>query len=313
MDGEHGGFTLRTPGHMWPGPPAAIYSGVADVAALTAKYVDNTERFYLDAAGEELSGSVYTQITDLETELNGLWTYDRRKIKVDPAAVRAINARVIAAGAAAGTEPSFPGRGDWSLDEAAGTTARDSSGSGADLTLAGDTSWVAGPRGSALKFDGDADYADTAAPVLDTTEDYTVAAWVTLDELPGNYATVVSQDGRAVENPFYLQYGQGAFAFSTPGGNRARLAVTPELNRWYHLAGVRDHASGEIRLFVDGQRAGTVPAGPDVASTGPFSVGRAKYAGNRTDYWSGSIDQVHAYNRALSDSEIATLYGAETR
>ena len=53
-----------------------------------------------------------------------------------------------------------------------------------------------------------------------------------LDELPGNYATVVSQDGRARENPFYLQYGQGAFAFSTPGGNRARLAVTPELHEF---------------------------------------------------------------------------------
>ncbi|MET0495031.1 MAG: PA14 domain-containing protein, partial [Actinoplanes sp.] len=72
MDGEHGGFTLRTPGHMWPGAPAAIYSGVPDKAALTAKYVDNTQTFYLDAAGAELSGSVYTQITDLETELNGL-------------------------------------------------------------------------------------------------------------------------------------------------------------------------------------------------------------------------------------------------
>ena len=309
MDGEHGGFTLRTPGHMWPGPPAAIYSGVADKAALTAKYVDNTERFYREAAGAELSGSVYTQITDLETEINGLWTYDRREIKIDPAAVRAVNAEVIAAGAAAADDATFPGRGDWTLDEGTGTVARDSSGSGADLTLAGDTSWAE----SALKFDGDGDYADTAAPVLDTTKDYTVSAWVTLDKLPGNYATVVSQDGRARENPFYLQYGQGAFAFSTPGGNRARLGVTPDLNRWYHLVGVRDHATGEVRLFVDGQRVAAVPAGPDVVSTGPLSVGRAKYAGNRTDYWSGSIDQVHAYNRTLSDAEIAALHAAEAR
>jgi hypothetical protein len=50
-----------------------------------------------------------------------------------------------------------------------------------------------------------------------------------------------------------------------------------------------------------------------VISTGPLSVGRAKYAGNRTDYWSGSIDQVHAYNRSLSDDEIAALYTAEAR
>lgn len=102
MDGEHGGFTLRMPGNMWPGAPAAIYSGVADKDALTAKYVENTRTYYLDAAREELSGSIYTQVTDLENELNGLWTYDRREIKVDPAKVRAINEEVIAAGASAG-------------------------------------------------------------------------------------------------------------------------------------------------------------------------------------------------------------------
>jgi hypothetical protein len=306
MDGEHGGFTLRTPGHMWPGTPAVIYSGVADKAALTAKYVDNTSRFYLEAAGAELSGSVYTQITDLETELNGLWTYDRREIKVNAAEVRAVNAKVIAAGAAAGADATFPGRGDWAFDEGSGVTAKDTSGSKADLTLTGDTAW--GERG--LTFDGDGDSADTAAPVLDTTKDYTVAAWVTLDKLPGNYASAVSQDGRATENPFYLQYGQGAFAFSTPGGNRARFVVTPALGRWYHLVGVRDHAGGEVRLYVDGRRAAAVPAGPDVISTGPLSVGRAKYAGNRTDYWSGSVDDVHVYQRSLSDAEIAALYAA---
>ncbi|MBM2614735.1 glycoside hydrolase family 2 [Actinoplanes sp. LDG1-06] len=311
MDGEHGGFTLRTPGHMWPGPPAVIYSGVADKAALTAKYVDNTERFYLEAAAAELSGSVYTQITDLETELNGLWTYDRREIKVNPGPVREINAKVIQAGANPVTEASYPGKGDWTLDEGSGTTARDTSGSGADFTLSGNTAWVDGVRGKGLKFDGDGDSADTAKPVLDTTKDYTVAAWVTLDKLPGNYASAVSQDGRVTENPFYLQYGQGAFAFSTPGGNRARLVVTPELNRWYHLVGVRDHASGEVRLYVDGQKAAAVPAGPDVVSTGPLAIGRAKYAGNRTDYWSGSIDQVHAYSKSLTDAEVAALYAAE--
>ncbi|WP_308121315.1 LamG-like jellyroll fold domain-containing protein [Paractinoplanes bogorensis] len=311
MDGEHGGFTLRTPGHMWPGPPAVIYSGVADKAALTAKYVDNTERFYLDAARAELSGSVYTQITDLETELNGLWTYDRREIKVDPAPVRAVNQAVIAAGANPVTEASYPGKGDWTLDEGTGTVAKDSSGSGADLALSGNTAWTDGVRGKGLKFDGDGDSADTTGPVLDTSKDYTVAAWVTLDKLPGNYASAVSQDGRVTENPFYLQYGQGAFAFSTPGGNRARFVVNPDLNKWYHLVGVRDQASNEVRLYVDGQRAAAVPAGANVVSTGPLAIGRAKYAGNRTDYWSGSIDQVHAWNRSLTDAEVAALYTAE--
>ncbi|WP_431683138.1 LamG-like jellyroll fold domain-containing protein [Kitasatospora sp. KL5] len=311
MDGEHGGFTLRSPGHMWPGAPTVIYSGVADKAALTQKYVQNTETFYLAAAGAELSGSVYTQVTDLENELNGLWTYDRRQIKVDAAQVRAVNLKVIAAGGAAGARSELHGGGSWTLDEGTGSTAADQGPNHAALTLTGGASWAPGVSGSALKVNGQGQYAQTAGPVLDTTRSYSVAAWVTLDALPGNYASALSQDGRRIENPFYLQYGQGAFAFSLPGGNRARLPITPQLGRWYHLVGVHDAASSTIRLYVDGVLAASVPAGPADVSTGPLAVGRAKYNGQNTDFWNGSVDQVHAYDRALTAAEASALHSAE--
>ncbi|MFI5806109.1 LamG-like jellyroll fold domain-containing protein [Streptomyces sp. NPDC051561] len=309
IDGEHGGFTLRIPGRMWPGAPTAIYSGVADKAALTAKYVDNTRTYYLDAARAELSGSIYTQVTDLENELNGLWTYDRREIKVDPAAVRKINREVIAAGAAAGERDELKGGGAWSLDENKGTTAADSGPGHKDLTLTGGTTWTPGVKGSALKFNGGGQYAETSGPVIDTTGDYTISAWTTLDALPGNYATVVSQDGRRRENPFYLQYGQGAFAFSTPGAHRARLEIKPELGRWYHLVGVRSGDS--IKLYVDGKLASTAAAGTADVSSGALSVGRAKWSGGNTDFWNGSVDQVRAYDHALTDQEVTALHDGE--
>jgi hypothetical protein len=311
LDGEHGGFTLRTPGHMWPGAPTVIYSGVADKDALTQKYVDNTRTFYLEAAGAELSGSVYTQVTDLENELNGLYTYDRRVLKVDPVKVRDINRQVIAAGAAAGERDKLQGGGYWALDEGSGTTAADQGPNDRPLKLTGGTTWTSGVRGSALKFNGQGQYAQTTGPVVDTTKDYSVSAWVTLDSLPGNYATVVSQDGRRTENPFYLQYGQGAFAFSTPGGNRARLVTKPELGRWYHLVGVHDSASKSIKLYVDGRLVATTASGPADVSTGPLSVGRAKFAGANTDYWNGAVDQVHAYDKALTAEEVSALYDTE--
>ncbi|MDT9687328.1 LamG-like jellyroll fold domain-containing protein [Streptomyces sp. P9(2023)] len=311
MDGEHGGFTLRTPGHMWPGAPTVIYSGVADKEALTRKYVENTERYYLEAAGAELSGSVYTQISDLENELNGLYTYDRRDLKVDPVRVREINRKVIAAGAAAGERDQLKGGGSWALDEGTGTTARDAGANAKPLTLTEGTTWTPGVSGSALKFDGQGQYAETDGPVLDTTTSYTVSAWATLDALPGNYATVVSQDGRRQENPFYLQYGQGAFAFSTPGGNRARYVTTPEPGRWYHLVGVRDAARNEIRLYVDGALVATATSGPADVGTGPLSVGRARWGGGNVDFWKGSVDQVHAYDRALTGEEVAALHAEE--
>ncbi|MFI5853162.1 LamG-like jellyroll fold domain-containing protein [Streptomyces parvulus] len=311
MDGEHGGFTLRTPGHMWPGAPTVIYSGVADKEALTRKYVENTEKFYLAQAGAELSGSVYTQITDLENELNGLYTYDRREIKVDPVRVREVNRKVIAAGAAAGDRKPLTGGGSWSLDEGTGTRAGDSGPNGRDLTLAEGTGWTPGVSGSALKFDGQGQSAETDGPVLDTTGSYSVSAWVRLDALPGNYATAVSQDTRRQASPFYLQYGQGAFAFSMPGENRARVEATPELGRWYHLVGVRDGADNRLSLYVDGEPAATAAAGPAYPSTGPLAVGRAQWDGNPTDFWNGAVDQVHAYDKALTAEEVRALFTEE--
>ncbi|GAA3309774.1 LamG-like jellyroll fold domain-containing protein [Streptomyces cinereospinus] len=311
LDGEHGGFTLRTPGHMWPGAPTVIYSGVNTKEELTRRYVENTERFYLEQAGAELSGSVYTQISDLENELNGLYTYDRREIKVDPAAVREVNLKVLAAGAAAGERQPLKGGGHWSLDEGTGTTARDEGPNGKSLTLTGGTTWTPGVSGSALEFDGQGQYAETDGPVLDTTDSYSVSAWVRLDELPGNYATAVSQDTRRQASPFYLQYGQGAFAFSTPGENRARLVTTPEPGRWYHLVGVRDAARNEISLYVDGRLAATAPGGTAYPSTGGLAVGRAQWDGANADFWNGAVDEVHAYDKALTAEEVSALHTDE--
>ncbi|WP_371774633.1 LamG-like jellyroll fold domain-containing protein [Streptomyces sp. NBC_01438] len=309
MDGEHGGFTLRTAGHMWPGAPAAIYSGVADKDALTAKYVDNTRTYYLAAAGAELSGSVYTQVSDLENELNGLYTYDRREIKVDPKKVRRINQQVIAAGANAGHRDEVKGGAAWNLDEGKGAKAADQGPNRLPLTLSAGTGWTPGVQGSALKFNGEGQYAQTAGPAVDTTGDYTVSAWASLDALPGNYATAVSQDGRRTENPFYLQYGQGAFAFSTPGGKRARAEMTPETGKWYHLVGVRD--GDELKLYVDGSLKATAQAGPADASTGPLSVGRGQYAGEKGDFWNGSVDQVRVYDKALTADEVSALHDTD--
>lgn len=313
MDGEHGGFTLRTPGHMWPGAPAVIYSGVPDKAALTEKYVDNTETFYLDQAAHELSGSVYTQVTDLETELNGFYTYDRKELKVFPEPVRAINEAVIAAGASAGDggERTYPGDAHWSFDKGPKHKTRDSL-NGLWATLYGDTNWTSGIAGKALHFDGDGDYAATEAPVVDTTGDYTVSAWVTVDALPGNFATAVSQDGRQKENPFYLQYGQGGFAFSLQGADRLTAPMTPEPGAWHHLVGTRDAATGAVSLYVDGQLADSGTVDHSSVSTGSLTIGRATWNGGPTDWWNGSIDEVRVWDEALSSQEVADLFAAHT-
>lgn len=98
IDGEHGGLTLGIPGHVWPNTPINPYGSVKDRDALNAGYVANTAVLRDKGVPQGMSGSVYTQITDVEGEHNGLYTYDRKVEKVDEAKVRAINEATIRAG-----------------------------------------------------------------------------------------------------------------------------------------------------------------------------------------------------------------------
>jgi hypothetical protein len=99
-DGEFGGLSLRVSGHVWPGRTFG-YEREADSHILTSRYVDLLTQVDLGALHTGLSGAIYTEATDVDDEVDGLISFDRRKLKVTPASVRAINTRVIADGSQA--------------------------------------------------------------------------------------------------------------------------------------------------------------------------------------------------------------------
>ncbi|MGH3759503.1 LamG-like jellyroll fold domain-containing protein [Actinophytocola sp.] len=313
VDGEHGGFGLEVEDHMWFGEGHA-YEMTPDSATLTRRYVENQRDVLSAAQSCGISGAIYTQITDVEHEVNGFFTYDRQVEKMDFAQVRAVNEEIIAGadGSGDGTQPPPPGTPGpdgihyYPFDENTGTTTADAVGD-ADATFVGSPTWISGVHGPALAFTGDGSHVDTGRALLDTTGNYSVATWVRLDSL-GGFATAVSQDGTA-DSGFFLQYSgaDNRFAFSFVGV-RALAPSPPETGRWYHLAGVRDAASGTLKLYVDGQPAGTRTACTATDAKGNTVIGRAKFGGNPVDHWRGAIDQVHVYDRALPDNEVAELY-----
>jgi hypothetical protein len=101
VNGEYGGLGLRVAGHEWPSSGKFAYEWLPDVNALTNRYVQITGKLVDLMAANGLSGSVYTEPTDVEEELNGFYTYDRQVRKMNFADVRAVNLRVL--GAATGT------------------------------------------------------------------------------------------------------------------------------------------------------------------------------------------------------------------
>jgi len=96
-DGEYGGLGLAEDGHLWPGQPDS-YEMVPDRNALTRRYREVHADLQRIIGETGLSASVYTQITDVENEVNGLFTYDRQIRKPDRDAVREANRAVIDAG-----------------------------------------------------------------------------------------------------------------------------------------------------------------------------------------------------------------------
>ena len=100
--GEYGGLGRHIEGHRWVESDATTYVNYKDASELTDSYVEQGEAVLQMAKGIQLkdgtpaafSAAVYTQTTDVETEVNGLMTYDRKVMKMDEARIRAINSAI---------------------------------------------------------------------------------------------------------------------------------------------------------------------------------------------------------------------------
>lgn len=84
MLSEFGGISYRVDGHVFNTDKSYGYGKSADLKA----YGDRVESMYIDqiipAAKRGLCGSIYTQLSDVEDEINGILTYDRKVCKLNP-------------------------------------------------------------------------------------------------------------------------------------------------------------------------------------------------------------------------------------
>ena len=92
--GEYGGIGLPVENHLWWNKRNWGYVQFKNSDEVTAEYVKyaNILKGYVKRG---FSAAVYTQTTDVEGEVNGLMTYDRKVIKIDEAAVKKANQSVI--------------------------------------------------------------------------------------------------------------------------------------------------------------------------------------------------------------------------
>ena len=205
--------------------------------------------------------------------------------------------------------------GWWKLDGTAQAAALQSDADANTIRQVGTILWGPGfVRKQALYLHGDA-CLQIAHPPLDISKSYTVTAWVKVDHLAG-WQTFVSDDG-PVQSGFFLQLREDTDTFGfvvTHHGEDAPNAVVsstdvPTPGKWYHLAGVYDAVSHTIQLYVNGKLQGSAHCTATLPVHGPMAIGRGRFGSGPVDWVNGSIEDVRAYQAALTPAEVAAVAG----
>jgi len=188
-----------------------------------------------------------------------------------------------------------------------GSNARDRSGYNNHGVIYGAT-LVAGKIGMARSFDGVDDYVKLPKDIFDglyTKGELTITAWINRKSITMD-AVIVGIEGGWYEWAVWFEYYSKKISVTLSGDYHEGAESTTELTlgTWYFIAGRYDGAKQAI--FVNGVKEKEVAVAlyDITAVSRPSTIGRNIVAAG---FYDGIIDEVHIYNRALSDDEIRML------
>jgi hypothetical protein len=198
--------------------------------------------------------------------------------------------------------------------------ANDESGNGFDGIIHGDTSLCKdrfGNSNSAYYFDGNGDYIEIGQePDIPSWDNYSVSLWF-LNDGGGDDTNGYGQkiiDKTVFWHDFYLSVEdskeEGGLFFMTyeDGGGEIRdNSKDYRDNLWHHAVINKSDSHGE--LWIDSILVGSSNDIKTVFSNGDLLFGYSLSTDfYQRKYWSGKIDDIRIYKRALSEAEIKALY-----
>ncbi len=214
------------------------------------------------------------------------------------------------------TQPNQSGLvGYWKFDEDTGKTAKDWSGNGKTATLnsiaepsTATSGWTSkGKMSRALNFDGTNDYVSTLLP-LNSLSAMTISWWEKTS-VDTQAAGVISADNGS-SGRFIIQENSGGSigpVYADGPVFPADFSVILGDGVWHmYTLTVSSFSSGTWRLYRDGVLFLTTTGYSFTPSSQTLELGT--HVSGVGGYWTGSMDDVRVYNRALSTSEVLALY-----
>jgi len=189
--------------------------------------------------------------------------------------------------------------GYWSFNEATGTIAHDSSGNRYNGTISNPAGWATGKIGSALQFNGSNTYVTTSytVPAQSSATSLTWSVWVKLNS-SGNSTPVVILGFRNVSQ--WMKLTPSSFEYSNGG----LMSYSIPKNQWVQITIVKNGTN--FTYYANGAVVTTTTSSL-TTSASTLYMGEDPGFSSDGDF-SGYLDEVHIWNRALSSTEVTNLY-----
>ncbi len=203
----------------------------------------------------------------------------------------------------------------WDFDDGSGTVLYDRTGRGNDGLISG-ASWADGVSGGALSFDGIDDCVTCQdSPSLDIGGAITIIAWVKLSAYTSYKQAIIGKWASSTSNSYLLFINSaGNPCFSVQWGNDvvASSRIVP-LDEWTQVVGVFNESTNMCQVYVNGALEKTSTYTGIIKQTDePITIGThaGDWGSDASKNFTGSIDEITVYSRALSAAEILSNYGA---
>lgn len=202
----------------------------------------------------------------------------------------------------------------WEFDEGEGNIAFDSTDNMNDAVLVNHPTWVQGKYGTAIRFSGVDSFAWVKSNTILNPLSITIAGWVKANQ-PNVTHAIMTQWWFKWGKIYITSSNQLTWQWIDSNNITHDITTLPfQIDTWFHFAITFDGNTGNANLYLNGDLKGSTKA-KDIARGNNFTI----IIGGDTervkrgvpyglDFFNGLISEIRIYNRALSDSNVESLF-----